>query len=49
VLGHIEKDIQAAETELDEYALLFSTKEWKKIRVQYFVEPDMTLEQMVTP
>lgn len=35
------------DTGLDEYALLFSTKEWKKIRVQYFVEPDMTLEEML--
>ena len=35
------------DTGLEEYALLFSTKEWKKIRVQYFVEDDMTIEDMV--
>lgn len=35
-----------AETGLQEYDLLFSTREWKKIRVQYFVEPDLTLQQM---
>lgn len=37
------------ETGLPEYALLYSTTEWKKIRVQYFVEEDMTIEQMVAP
>jgi hypothetical protein len=35
-----------AETGLQDYDLLFSTREWKKIRVQYFVEPDLTLDQM---
>lgn len=44
----VAKAIQQ-ETGLDAYALLFSTKEWKKVRVQYFVEEDMTLEEMVAP
>jgi DNA-binding Lrp family transcriptional regulator len=33
-------------TGLPEYDLLFSTKEWKKVRVQYFTEPGMTPEQL---
>lgn len=33
-------------TGLADYALLFSTKEWKKVRVQYFTEPGMTPEQL---
>jgi hypothetical protein len=38
-----------AETGLPDYDLLYSTKEWKKIRVQYFVEDDLSLEEMVAP
>lgn len=30
------------------YDLLFSTKEWKKVRVQYFTEPDLTPEQLAS-
>lgn len=37
------------ETGLDDYALLYSTREWKKVRVQYFIEEDMTPEEMVAP
>ena len=33
----LAEDIKVA-TGLDEYALLYSTKEYKKVRVQYFTE-----------
>ncbi|HEY3413739.1 MAG TPA: AsnC family transcriptional regulator [Armatimonadota bacterium] len=44
---HAVADAIKAETGLAEYDLLFSTREWKKIRVQYFVESDLTLDQML--
>jgi len=44
---HAVAEAIKADTGMEEDALLFSTKEWKKVRVQYFVEPDMTPEQMV--
>ncbi|HEY3269049.1 MAG TPA: Lrp/AsnC family transcriptional regulator [Armatimonadota bacterium] len=46
---HAVAEAIRAETGLAEYALLFSTKEWKKIRVQYFLETDMTTEEMAAP
>jgi DNA-binding Lrp family transcriptional regulator len=53
--GRSYEDCQAVaeaikrDTGLPEYELLYSTKEWKKIRVQYFVEEDMSIEEMVAP
>jgi len=41
------KTIQS-QINVDEYKILFSAKEFKKIRVEYFVEKEFTLEEKIT-
>jgi len=43
VAGQIQKQI-----DVDEYKILFSAKEFKKTRVEYFVENDFSLEEKIT-
>jgi len=43
VAGQIQKQI-----DVDEYKILFSAKEFKKTRVEYFVENEFSLEEKIT-
>jgi hypothetical protein len=43
VAGQIQKQI-----DVDEYKILFSTKEFKKTRVEYFVENEFSLEEKIS-
>jgi hypothetical protein len=42
VAGQIQKQI-----DVDEYKILFSSKEFKKTRVEYFVEKEFSLEEKI--
>ena len=41
--GQLQKQI-----DVDEYKILFSAKEFKKTRVEYFVENEFSLEEKIT-
>ena len=43
VAGQIQKQIN-----VDEYKILFSAKEFKKTRVEYFVEHEFNIEESIT-
>ena len=42
VAGQIQKQIN-----VDEYKILFSAREFKKTRVEYFVDHDFSLEEKI--
>ena len=44
--GEVAKIIQD-QINVDEYRILFSEREFKKTRVEYFVESDFSLEQLI--